>query len=460
MLGVGSFISGFCLIVQEAYFFRRIRHELASTHASPMIGATINPSHLLSQLTDILDSDPCIDEVGFIHPSQFASLNKEVHIPSSMSSEALSQPGDEISESKPAGASSSNTFFWHSEHKLGISTLVLVPLYNAAKDAFMNALKRYRMLSDSNVQKDKLIDNNTSVCPASFLDIVESELMKRSKALVILSCDFGTAWNFRKLLVSKKQLLQMYMDELLLSTLVLSYSPKSERAWNHRRWVIKMIAEKCPNLQEIVETESELNSKMNYRAWNHRCWLISYMLDSQVLREWQNSRDWAGLHVADNSCFHYRARLLLRMTENLRNNHASDAFSRAKFHQMWKDELNWVAVLIKRYVGREALWLHRRFLSVLRMKYFAIDDECLSCDMNMFITEELKLFHSCTIIPDNDFGDFQAQATYSATYIMWLAKQMPESFGVELQICSRNEELKSLLDKVGKSCLWDCFTAT
>ncbi|KAL3821553.1 hypothetical protein ACJIZ3_007458 [Penstemon smallii] len=436
-----------------------------------MVGATINPSHLLSQLTDILDSDPSIDEVGFIHPSQFASLNKEVHIPTYLSSEALSQPRDEITESKPAGASSYNTFFWHSEHKLGISTLVLVPLYNAAKDAFMNVLKRYRTLSDSHVQKDKLVDNNASACPASFLDIMESELMKHSKALVILSCDFGTAWNFRKLVVSKKQLLQMYMDELLLSTLVLSYSPKSERAWSHRRWVIKMIAGECPNLQEIVETESEFvktvaeNSKMNYRAWNHRCWLVSYMLDSQVLRELQNSRDWAGLHVADNSCFHYRARLLLRITENLRNNHASDALSRAQFHQMWKDELDWVGVLIKRYVGREALWLHRRFLSLLWMKYSysAIDDQSLSseiCDINMFITDELKLFHSCTIIPDNDFGDFQAQATYSATYIMWLAKQMPESFGAELQRCSWYEDLKSLLDEVGKSCLWDSFTAS
>ncbi|KAG6437559.1 hypothetical protein SASPL_102478 [Salvia splendens] len=49
------------------------------------------------------------------------------------------------------------------------------------------------------------------------------------------------------------------------------------------------------------------NSKMNYRAWNHRCWLVSYMSDSQVLLELHSSRDWAALHVADNSCFHFRA---------------------------------------------------------------------------------------------------------------------------------------------------------
>lgn len=54
----------------------------------------------------------------------------------------------------------------------------------------------------------------------------------------------------------------MFMDELLLSALVLSYSPKSEQAWSHRRWVIKMIAGKHSNLQEIIAKESELVEKI------------------------------------------------------------------------------------------------------------------------------------------------------------------------------------------------------
>lgn len=107
----------------------------------------------------------------------------------------------------------------------------------------------------------------------------------------------------RKLIVSKKLILTIFKDELLLSALVLSYSPKSERAWSHRlytswhlhlllckanvsctcafmlylhnllnpirydihtyrRWVIKMIAGKHANLLEIVERESELVKKM------------------------------------------------------------------------------------------------------------------------------------------------------------------------------------------------------
>ncbi|GFQ05888.1 protein prenyltransferase alpha subunit repeat-containing protein 1 [Phtheirospermum japonicum] len=238
-----------------------------------MSEATTDSSHLLSHLEDILNSDPQIDEVGFIHPMQFTAFAES----------SFSGAGTQLEDG------SYNSSFWHHEHKLGISTLVLVPLYRAARDAFMDAHKRYVLLSESQVKKDGLLD----------LDIVESEVMRHSRALVLLSCDFGTAWNSRKLIVSKKKLFPMFMDELILSALVLSYSPKSERAWSHRRWVIKMLAGKCVNLQEI-------DSKMNYRAWNHRCWLVSYMSNSQVLLELQSSRDWAGLHVADNSCFHYR----------------------------------------------------------------------------------------------------------------------------------------------------------
>ncbi|KAK6156204.1 hypothetical protein DH2020_010452 [Rehmannia glutinosa] len=441
-----------------------------ATLAFAMDEATADPSYLLSQLEDILESDPQIDEVGFIHPMQFTAFTEEAHGSPSLSSGAGPQLEGGITKPKPVRDGSSDTFFWHSEHKLGISTLVLVPLYCAAKDAFMDAYKRYRMLSESQVKKDEVLDTNP-LRMTSLLDIVESEIMKHSRALLLLSCDFGTAWNARKLIVSKKQIFPMFMDEMLLSALVLSYSPKSERAWSHRRWVIKMIAGKCANLQEIVGRESELvktlaeNSKMNYRAWNHRCWLVSYMSNSQVLLELQSSRDWAGLHVADNSCFHYRA-----MIENLRQNKDPDALSGAEFHRTWKEELDWVGMLIRRYVGREALWLHRRFLSLVWVKHLAIDGQSTSChscctsseicDISIFVKEELMLLQSCTIIPDDDFGDYKAQATYSATYIMWLAKQMPMSFGVELQKFSRYEELKLLLDDVGKRCLWDSMKAS
>ncbi|XP_073278007.1 uncharacterized protein [Primulina huaijiensis] len=430
-----------------------MNHTILSYTSLPtggMDGTAVDSAHLLSQLEAILDTHPWIDELGFVHPSQFAALDEEAN-------------GSLVS--KPSHFCNSDTFFWSNGHKLGISTLALFPLYGAAKDAFMDSFRRYKMLLDSHGQNNKSINVKTLKFSQSDLDIVESEAMRHSRVLVLLSCDFGTAWNSRKLVILRKQQFPLFMDELLLSTLVLSYAPKSECAWSHRRWVIKMIADKCANLQEIVERESVLvktiaeNSKMNYRAWNHRCWLVSYMSHAQVILELQNSREWTVLHVADNSCLHYQTRLLLQMVENLKD----DTFSCAEFHQMWKEELHWNELLIRRYFGREGLWLHRRFLSLFWMKHLTSGNQninshslCKSSendDIFMFINAELKLLGHCTIIPDNVFEDYEAQAVHSATYIMWLAKQMPTPFGIELRNSSLYGALETSLKKTGKSFL-------
>ncbi|KAM3705306.1 hypothetical protein ACJW31_03G069600 [Castanea mollissima] len=400
---------------------------------------------LLLQFQHILQSDPLIDEVGFVHPTQFATLTED-------------STGD--------AAISDGTTFWCRDHKLGVSTQAILPLYNAAKRAFIAAMEEYKSLGD---------------------DGLESEVMKHSKALLLLSSDFGTAWNSRKLVVSKKQQLSMYMGELLLSALVLSCSPKSDQAWSHRRWVIKSIRGKCSALQEILGKESELvekiaeRSKMNYRAWNHRCWLVSYMTREQVLHELKKSRNWAGLHVADNCCFHYRRRLILWILKDSKLENASPGYS-VEVSEVWKEELNWNEMLIKRYIGREvyalstkqlnyalillALWLHRRFLSLHWMKQFATNLHDVSChselkirtsnSFNSFIDNELHLLNSCSTAPDNYFEDFQAQATYSATYILWLTKQIPE-FWSEFQEKLTIGNLKTMMSKVcpERSFLWD-----
>ncbi|XWS42581.1 hypothetical protein CRYUN_Cryun16bG0026500 [Craigia yunnanensis] len=374
---------------------------------------------LLNQLEAILESDPLIDEVGFIHPSQFVILSKEC--------------GESGDSSEDGAFGPRNTKFWNRDHKLGISTEVLLPLCKAAKSAFMDAMKQYKTLSSllDNKHEDENITNGSLSCQS-----FASEVMKHSRALLLLSCDFGTAWNSRKLVVSKKQQLSIFMDELLLSALVLSYSPKSEQAWSHRRWVIKMIAGKYSTLQEIIAKESELvekiaeRSKMNYRAWNHRCWLVSYMTREQMLHELKKSRDWAGLHVADNSCFHYCRRLMLGISEiSCCKQEGDNSSYDVENYQVVKEELDLSEVLIKRYVGREALWLHRRFLTLLTIRHLTTKHG-ISChfeqktsmdnEINIFLDNESCLLDYCSTIQDTEFEDFKAQAMHSAIYFLWL----------------------------------------
>ncbi|XP_031398743.1 protein prenyltransferase alpha subunit repeat-containing protein 1 isoform X1 [Punica granatum] len=396
---------------------------------------------LLQELEHILESDPLIDEIGFIHPTQLAALNGEVDV------DSLSEPV--------------SLNFFSKDHKLGISTQILFPLYEQAKKAFFDVVTRYKIqggIFDSPNTRDEL----------------EVGVMKHSKALLLLSADLGTAWNSRRAIALEKDALSTYMDELRLSELILSYSAKSDQAWSHRRWVIKRIAGKVPNLQEILRKESELvekiaeRSKMNYRAWNHRCWLVSYMTAGEVLYELKKSKAWAGLHVADSSCFHYRRRLMMRILEAFCSRNASASNKSNEIYETWKEELAWNEILIKRYIGREALWLYRRFLSLHWLRHFTMEPDSVSCKSkhtantsddgpSIFLDNELHLFSSCSTIPDNDFDDFQAQAMHSATYILWLAKQLPRPQAIELREKLNIGDMKALLSKLcpQRSFLWD-----
>lgn len=101
------------------------------------------------------------DEVGFIHPTQLASLNEE----------GIDAPGPK------------NSRFWSRDRKLGISTEVLLPLYREAKRALFDAFRDYKMRCSS--------------CGGGGDEGIGSDVMKHSKALLLVSSDFGTAWNSR-----------------------------------------------------------------------------------------------------------------------------------------------------------------------------------------------------------------------------------------------------------------------
>ncbi|CAA7017434.1 unnamed protein product [Microthlaspi erraticum] len=406
----------------------------------------VDCSELLNHFEHVLESDPLIDEVGFIHPSLFTELDKEAGVSSAYQNEV--QPSTETS-----------TSFWSQDHKLGISTDILIQLCKDAKHAFLAALKEYKCHEDARSESSP--STNISSGVSCSLRAIENKVMKHSQALLLLSSDFGTAWNARKLILSKQNQPWVLTEELRLSRLVLSNSPKSEPTWSHRRWIIKMISRNNSAPEEIITKESELvesigeRSKMNYRAWYHRCWLVSYMPVKQVLQELNKSKRWAGLHVADSSCFHYRRRLMLRLLEPL-NVKGSNAYDKTEAQKMWMEELDWNKELVERYLGREALWLHRRFLSLNWIMYFArnhssetgqsiiINEEIVS-----FIDKDIQLLESSMTVPDTKFEDFQAQALHAAVYMLWLTRHIP-GLWIRLEEKLGAEKLKCLLNIVAK----------
>lgn len=475
---------------------------------------------LLAQLEVILDQDPLIDEVGFVHPSQLASfhcLEGQDSIESLVEDVQTSTAGErnlvmtsedspfesvsgksnllladrENTESK-RGPPYDRSVFWCRDHKLAICIPALLPLYKAAKSAYLFAYRQYKILGDLSQNEDC----SSYVCESesssetlrehrSTLDLqsMEAALLKHSKVVVMLSCDYASAWNSRKQVISQKAINEVYWAELQLSALVLSYAPKSEQAWCYRRWLIRLIVNVSPNLKEplmILERESDFlehiaeKSQMNYRAWRHRCWLVNHMSTRQVLTELLRTKRWAQLHVGDNCCFHYRRCLLLHLCQNKSSvSRENKVFSTEDFNgsfqndtkedwdeplMIWKDELDWNTYLIKYYIGREALWIHRRFLFhelIQQPGFHQNETSTIHCDIgpkkevfkdhyslqqiHAFLDEEFELIDTCLSMPNTGFEDTTQQKEYAAMYKMWMIMQ--------LQWINGSEELLERIEK-------------
>lgn len=148
----------------------------------------------------------------------------------------------------------------------------------------------------------------------------------------------------------------------------------------------------------------------------------------------------------------------------------------------------------------QALWLYRRFLSLFWVDQFAIVDADALAHINQtpistgeiktFLDNEVQLFYSCQGYSNNDFEDYQAQATFSATYMLWITRvitlarfllvyfvkfsayfdchilvpcssqHFSQYAGFELIMKLRLRDLQEVLDKYcpERSFLWDSFT--
>ncbi|KAE8805683.1 protein prenyltransferase alpha subunit repeat-containing protein 1 [Hordeum vulgare] len=368
---------------------------------------------LLRNFERILHDDPLIDEVGFLHPTQFHSLLVD------------------------SANKSAFQYFWCTDHKLAISSDILPELYRAARRA----------------HSDTALNRPSSSPSASAAALI----MMHSKALLILCPDLLTAWNSRKMVLSTNFNLSHLKDELRLCALILSYSPKNESTWSHRRWVIKRLAQRLQDMPELIDKESLLvkniaeKSKMNYRAWRHRCWLIPYMKIKQVLDELNKSKKWTELHVADNCCFHYRRSLLLALLDGAANGKVS-LTCQSEAHLMWKEELTWNDTLIRRYQGRESLWNHRRFLSQWWVQHLLSCEETSPSSeslADLFLSQEIHLLSDCLGAPGDEFGETRVQVELAALYILWISKQ---DAAVKGKVEERLQSVGSLKEVLARAC--------
>ncbi|XP_057872347.2 uncharacterized protein LOC131078618 isoform X2 [Cryptomeria japonica] len=446
---------------------------------------------LLAELELLLHQDPLINEVGFVHPSQLAILH------SLEGKEPIASFGGDMQQSIVDGdtkssreASYDQSVFWSGDHKLAISVEALSSLFKTVKSAYLSAYQQYKCLvhsSQNNIHLPYVYELEGSLETVGqdrqTLDIeaVENELMSHSKVLVLLSCDYASAWNSRKQVISQKSLKEVYCTELQLSALVLSYAPKSEQAWSYRYWVIGQIINGVLNLKEghsIFESESDFvehiveRSHMNYRAWRHRCRLVNHMLTPQVLNELHRTKKWAESHVGDNCCFHYRQCLLLQLHQKVNpiDKVDIDISPNILFRSLQNDNEGDGGEILLMW---KSLWIHRRFLFYEMIQQTRAGFRCTDtssathCDMTfakhrqnhppvsldffLFIEEEFEFIDFWINKTDITFEDTTKQKECAAMYSMWMILHLRQVNGSQ-ELFERVEKeqikLKVVLENV------------
>lgn len=276
---------------------------------------------LVDELNDVFTQDPEIDEIGLIW--------KDI------------EDGDTV-------MASVTTYFEldPEQHKLGIVTACLVPLFREAQ-------MRWQELGQGCTTRDH-----------------PQEQQKISRALVIVSADHYSAWNVRKQLVVQGHITSL--EELHLTSVVLTKQPKSIDTWAHRKWLVNrqsspLLVGTCETAQHMAMCDLVLaRSPRNYHCWAFRTYVMQRLYVVQehqettdtgfqaLLRaELVQSMDWTQVHISDHSGWVYRMELLSMMMIMTKTTSVGKLLTR---------ELERNVALIEMYPHHESLWCFRKFL--------------------------------------------------------------------------------------------------
>ncbi|GBG23898.1 Protein prenyltransferase alpha subunit repeat-containing protein 1 [Hondaea fermentalgiana] len=222
----------------------------------------------------------------------------------------------------------------------------------------------------------------------------EESTQDMAKVVLLLSADYETVWNVRKMYLGKRNNVEELLDEIRFTDLVLSKHYKSAPTWVHRHWALQQILGQHLNKEQghdegednigskrqslddrnrdertkenrlqrdtILQHELEICQRVAasyyrcYNAWSYRAEILGYfdahnsMEDRKALHhERLRLRSWFVRHVSDHSAMNQML-CVLRALGN-----PPDAL---------EAEITLASRLAVRYPGHEALWRYKRGL--------------------------------------------------------------------------------------------------
>ncbi|CCI47252.1 unnamed protein product [Albugo candida] len=300
----------------------------------------------VEQLTVLFSQDPLIDEVGYIL--------------------------DEASQS----------FQLHS-HKLAIALRVAPQLFREGRDEFHS------------------LNSNLNVPQVP--DAILARLSNATRAIVLISPDFYSAWNTRRKLVGRSYL--TLNEELKFCTLVLLFHPKSIDTWAYRRWLsaCRPTEEHFAYLKEEIELCEIIAERYprNYHAWSYRHWIWLQITgmnkhksaqQTLIKEEMEMMNMWCKSHLMDGSGWNHRA---LLVSSALKIEWVANVMKKSA-EMILSAEYEYISQLLSAYPKHEALWYHRRFV-IQQYLAFAFRKEThttscfetLICDTSKILLESI-----------------------------------------------------------------------
>lgn len=282
------------------------------------------------------------------------------------------------------------------DHKLGVA-------FSAGPQLFRQARTRFHELNPLLLRH---ADNDDAE--------LATELIDCTRAVLLISADFYTAWNTRyaalchrhtcvsirntcgtkmsalNRTISSKELVCRGMLDALAETrfcdLVFTLHPKSIDTWAYRRWLATRLLSSSPSSFSLTGNEEALNEfyqrqlsvcallaeqkPRNYHAWSFRHWIVSQLPLAALEREAVSMQQWCATHITDHSGWNHRQHVV---TVQLRRwSTAPDQDVSLSYQQRTKgvlvEEYAFLSKIMSAYPAHEALWCHRRFVVQLVLR--------------------------------------------------------------------------------------------
>lgn len=277
------------------------------------------------------------------------------------------------------------------DHKLGVA-------FSAGPQLFRQARTRFHELNPLLLLHHA--DNDDAE--------LAMELIDCTRAVLLISADFYTAWNTRyatlyhrhtcvsicntcetkmsalnRTINSKELVCRGALDALAetrFCDLVFTLHPKSIDTWAYRRWLATRLLSSSPSSFSLTGNEEALNEfyhrqlsvcallaeqkPRNYHAWSFRHWIVSQLPLAALEREVVSMQQWCAMHITDHSGWNHRQHVvtvLLRRWSTARDQDVSLSY-RQRAKGVLVEEYAFLSKIMGAYPAHEALWCHRRFV--------------------------------------------------------------------------------------------------